>query len=93
MAGEQLRGDALRFLLDRRGKSDWEQCVLRAQELIEAPTEGGPAGLRDEEVATEIEQGALADAGADAFGADQAVGEVAFAVGGGASLGTADEHG
>ena len=44
-------------------------------------------------MAAEIEHRALADAGAAALGSDEAMGEVAFAVGGGAGLGTAYEHG
>ena len=44
-------------------------------------------------MATEIEQGALADASAAANGTDEAMGEVVFAVGGRAGLSAADEHG
>ena len=65
LAGEQLCGDALCFRLDRgsdrgsdRGR---DQGLLEAQELFEADTEQRPVGLRDGEVAPEIEQGTLAD--------------------------------
>ena len=43
-------------------------------------------------MAPEVEQGTLLDAGAAAFGTDQAMGEVTFPVGGSAGLGAADEH-
>ena len=49
--------------------------------------------MREREVATEIEQGALADASAATNGTDEAMGEVVFAVGGRAGLSAADEHG
>ena len=49
--------------------------------------------MREREVATEIEQGALADASAVAYGTDKAMGEVVIAVGGRAGLSAADEHG
>ena len=47
---------------------------------------------RSSEIAAEVEQGALADAAAVAFGAHQTVGVVAVAVGL-TGLGAADEHG
>ena len=67
--------------------------MLAAQELLETGTEQWPSGLGEIEVAPEIEQGALADAGAAAFGTDEAMGEVVFAVGGSAGMGAAHEHG
>ena len=67
--------------------------MLGAQDLLETGTEQWPSGLREIEVAPEIEQGALADAGAAAFGTDEAMGEVVFAVGGSAGMGAAHEHG
>ena len=83
----------MRFLLDLAGHLGQRQSMLGTQDLLDPRTQQRPIGLRDREVATEIEQGTLADAGAAALGADQAMGEVAFAVGGGAGLGAADEHG
>ena len=59
---------------------------------LDARAERGPASAVDVEVAAEVEQGALADAAAVAFGAHQAVGVVAGAVGL-TGLGAADEHG
>ena len=50
LAGEQLRGDALCF----------HMTVALDQELFEADTEQRPVGLRDGEVAPEIEQGTRA---------------------------------
>ena len=93
LTGEQLSGDAVRFLLDLARRLGQRQNMLGTQDLLDPGTQQRPIGLRDSEVATEIEQGTLADAGAAAFGADQAMGEVAFAVGGRAGLGAADEHG
>ena len=93
LAGEQLRGDALCFRLDRGSDRGRDQGLLAAQELFEADTEQRPVGLRDGEVAPEIEQGTLADASADTFGMDQPKGEVAVAAGGGAGLGATHEHG
>ena len=62
------------------GRACWE---LRSRD----GNEQRPSGLGEREVATEIEQGALANASADTLGTDQAIGEVVFAVGG-----TADEQ-
>ena len=66
---------------------------LGTQDLLDTGTEQRPIGLGEREVAPEIEQGALADAAAAAFREDQAMGDVAFAVGGSADLVAADEHG
>ena len=63
------------------------------QNLLDAGTQQPPVRRRHSEVATEIEQGTLAHARAAALRADQAMGEVAFAVGGCAGLGAAHEHG
>ena len=87
LAGEQLSGDTVRFLLDFLGFVGERQRLLGTEDLIETGTEQGPGGLGQGEVAPEIEQGTLADAGADALGTDQTVGEVGFAVGGGAGAG------
>ena len=93
LTGQQLIRDALRFLLDLGGNIGQRGDMLGAQDLLETGTEQWPTGLREIEVAPEIEQGALADAGAAAFGTDQAMGEVVFAVGASAGMGAAHEHG
>lgn len=67
--------------------------MLGDQDLLDAGTEQRPGGLRKSEMATEIEQSALADASAGAKGTDEAMGEIGFAVGGRAGLSAADEHG
>ena len=69
-----------------------EQVGLPRERRLDALAERGPAFAVDVEVAAEVEQGALADAAAVAFGAHQAVGVVAGAVGL-TGLGAADEHG
>ena len=89
----KLRGDVLSGVLDLARRSGERQSMLGTQELIETGTEQRPSGLGEREVATEIEQGALANASADTLGTDQAIGEVVFAVGGSAGLSAADEHG
>ena len=91
--GEQLRGDTLRFLFDLGANIGAQQRILGTQLLFDTTAQQRPIGLRQREPAAEIEQGTLADAGAAAFGAHQAVGEVALAVGGGAGLSAAHEHG
>ena len=93
LSNQQLRGDVLSGVLDLAGRSGERQSMLGTQELIETGTEQRPRGLGEREVAAEIEQGALANASADTLGTDQAIGEVVFAVGGGAGLSAADEHG
>ena len=92
LSNQQLRGDVLSGVLDLARRSGERQSMLGTQELIETGTEQRP-GLGEREVATEIEQGALANASADTLGTDQAIGEVVFAVGGSAGLSAADEHG
>ena len=90
-AGDQLRDDALRLALDVR-RHVVEQVGLPRERRLDALAERGPAFAVDVEVAAEVEQGALADAATVAFGAHQAVGVVAGAVGL-TGLGAADEHG
>ena len=88
-----MRGDALRFPLDGGCDRGRDQGLLAAEELFETDTEQRPVSLRDGEVAAGIEQGTSADACPDAFGMDEAAGEVAVAAGGGEGLDAADEHG
>ena len=79
LAGEQLRGDALRFALDRGRNRGRDQGLLAAEKLFEADTQQRPISLWDVEVATKIEQRALPDASGDAFGVNEAKGEVVVA--------------
>ena len=88
---QQLRGDALGLLLDGRGRVV-EQRRLTVEDLVDALAQCGPLGLGNLEVAAEVEQGALADLGAGALAAHEAVGVVGLAVGM-AGLGASDEHG
>ena len=90
-AGQQLLGDALRLGL-HRGRRVAEQVALAVEDLLDALAQQRPAFAVDVEVAAEVEQRALADAGAVALGAHQAVGVVDGAVGG-ACPGASDEHG
>ena len=63
LTGQQLIRDALRFLLDLGGNIGERETMLGAQDLLETGTEQWPTGLREIEVAPEIEQGALAERG------------------------------
>ena len=93
VAGKHLRGDPLGFLFELGADIGGQQRILGAEKLLDTRAQQRPIGLRDREMAAEIEHRALADAGAAALGLDEAMGEVAFAVGGGAGLGAAYEHG
>ena len=92
VAGEQLGGDVLGMGFER-GRAVGCQLQLAAEDIVDAPAQRRPVVLGDIEVSSEIEQGALSDFVADAFGAHEAVGEVGLAGGGGAGLGASDEHG
>ena len=93
VAGKHLRGDPLCFLFELRADIGGQQRILGAEKLLDTGAQQRPIGLRDREMAAEIEHRALADAGAAALGLNEAMGKVVFAVGGGAGLGTAYEHG
>ena len=88
-ARQQPRGDALRLGL-HGGRRVGEQLALAVEDLLDALAQQRPAVAFDVEVAAEVEQRALADAAAVAFGADEAVGVVDGAVGG-AGPGASDE--
>ena len=70
-----------------------QQGQLTAEDLIQTAAQQGPVVAGDGEVASEVEQGLLADLARDAMGANQAVGEVGLTGWGAAGLGAADEHG
>ena len=68
-AGEQLRGDALRFLLDG-GRAVGRQRCLAVEYVGDAGAQQRPVSLGNVEVAPEVEQRALAHGVAEAFGVD-----------------------
>ena len=67
------------------------QGELTGENVVDAPAQDRPVALVDIEASSEIEQGALAHLGADAFGAHEAEGELLL--GAAAGLGAPDEHG
>ena len=67
------------FLL-QGGRIVRDEGVLSGKQFLDPDAQPGPVRLRDVEVPSQVEPGALADLGADAFGADEAVGEVDLAV-------------
>ena len=71
-AGEQLRGDALRFVLDGARAIGHQRC-LAAEHVGDPGAQQRPLWLSNVEVAPEVEQRALAHGVAEAFGVDQAV--------------------
>ena len=68
-----------------------ESGARRLEDVVDAPAQHGPVALRDIEVTTEIEQGALSHLRADAFGAHEAEGEIVLGVA--ADPSAPDEHG
>ena len=88
-ARHQLRGDPLRLLV-YGGRTIGSEGCLAGQGVCDAGAEQRPVRLGDVEVASEVEQGALADGVAEAFGADQTMGEVGLSVVGAAGLGGAE---
>ncbi len=71
-AGDQLRGDPLRFVFDG-GRAIGHQERLAGQDVVDAGVQQRPVCLGDVEVAPEIEQGALTDGVSDALGVDKAM--------------------
>ncbi len=90
-AREQLRGDVLGVRFQPRGAIGIE-LELAGEDLVDPPAKNRPVVLLDLEVSPQIEQGALAHLGADAFGTNEAMGEIRLAGVGAARLGSADEH-
>ena len=89
LVGEQLGGDVLGVRFERRGTIA-RQWHLAAEEFVDAPAQRRPVALRDLEVSSQIEQGALSHLRARAFGAHEAEGEIAVVDTAGA--GASDEH-
>ena len=75
------------------GRAVGNQRRLAGQDVVDAGAEQRPLRLVNVEVASEIEQGALADGVADALGVDQAMREVGLSVFGPPGLGAPNEHG
>ena len=90
-ACEQLGGDALRVRLQPRGAVVL-QCELTGEDLIDPPAKRWPVGLRDLEMSSQVEQGALAHLGIDPLGTNEPIGEIHLAGGGATGLGAPDEH-
>ena len=90
LMGEQLGGDVLGVRFQCRGAigSQWH---LTGEEFVNAPAQYRPIALRDVEVSSQIEQGALSHIRAGAFAAHEAQGEIVVADA--AGTGAADEHG
>ena len=86
--GEQRGGDALRVRLRLRGDVGG-QGQPGGEDFVDAPAKRPPIALRDIEVPSQVEQGALPDLVADALGAHEAEGEVPAV---GAGTGASDEH-
>ena len=68
------------------------ELELAGEDLVDPPTKNRLVVLLDLEVSPQIEQGALAHLGADAFGTNEAMGEIRLTGVGAARLGLADEH-
>ena len=90
-AGDQLCGYPLCLVFDG-SRAVGDQRRLAGQDVVDAGAEQRPLRLRNVEVASEIQQGALADGVADAFGVDEAMREVGLSVFGPPGLGTPNEH-
>ena len=91
-AGDQLRRDPLRFFVHGR-RAIGHQRRLTAQRIVDAGAQQRPVRLGNIEMATEIEEGALAHGAAEAFGVHQAMREVGLSVLGPPGLGAPNEHG
>ena len=85
-AGDQLCGYPLRFVFDG-GRAIGHQGRLAGQDVVDAGAQQRPLCLGNVEVASEIEQGALADGVVDALGVDEAMREVGLSVFGPPGLG------
>ena len=90
-AGDQLRRDPLRFLLHGR-RTIGHQRRLTAQRIVDAGAQQRPVRLGNIEVATEVEEGALAHAAAEAVGVHEAMREVGLSVLSPPGLGAPNEH-
>ena len=66
----------MRFSLDLGRCLGQRQGLLGVEDLLDPGTQQRPIGLGEREVAAEIEQGTLPNAGADALGGDEAMGEI-----------------
>jgi hypothetical protein len=91
--GDQAGGIALRQGLDGLGLGEQVGLAgLASEQGVDAGTQARPVGLRQVEMAAEIEQGDLTHLLANALGGDQAMGEVRFVSGFVPGCCPADEH-
>jgi hypothetical protein len=88
-----LRRQTLCLAFNGRRTLDGQQRILLAEQLFESRTKRWPLALRNVEVGSEVQQGALGNPAVATFGADEAMGIVGFTVGGLAGFGAANEHG
>ena len=72
-AGQQLRGDPLRFFLNR-SRRIVDERRLAVQDLVDAPAQLRPRLFGQVEIAAEVQQRALADLGAVALAVHEAGG-------------------
>jgi len=89
LTSEELGGEVLGARLERR-RATGRQGQLAGEKLLDTTTKHRPVRLRNLEMASQIEQRALAHLGAGAFGAHQAMSEVGLRAS--AGTGTPDEH-
>jgi len=73
---DEAGGEALRKSFDRVGFS--QHAGLAGEQRVETGAQAGPVGLRQIEMAAEVEQGDLADLLGCALGGDETEGEVWF---------------
>jgi hypothetical protein len=78
--------------LDRCGATDFEQTVLRLQELLDTAAQQRPVFLPDREVPSEIQDGNLANFAPDALAAHQTMRKVRLVAGGAVGLGSTNKH-
>ena len=91
MTGEQLGGEVLSVRFEHR-RAVGQPAQLAAENFLDALAQHWPVVLADLEMASQIEQGALANFVAAAFGTHEAVGKVGGAGRGGTGLGASNEH-
>ena len=92
LQGDQLSGVALSQGLARLGQARLDQGALTTHQLVDARSQRCPQLRRQIEMAAQVEQRALLDAGARTGALHKSVGDVGLAGDATAGLGTPDEH-
>src|ERR1700683_236988 len=87
---DEAGGEALRKSFDRVGFS--QHAGLAGEQRVDTGAQAGPVGLRQIEMAAEVEQGDLADLLGCALGGDETEGEVWFVGGVIPGCGFSNEH-